>query len=106
MKLQCLTIKIVEKVVETKPEPVKEEIKPTPVATPIEETKPNNEEVIPLTFSNVSFTSVNPFVDEGTPINYTMDDVINIMVQATKECKNELNANWHLLDKLISLALE
>lgn len=96
------TIKIVEKVVETKPEPVKEEIKPTPVATPIEETKPNNEEVIPLTFSNVSFTSVNPFVDEGTPINYTMDDVINIMVQATKECKNELNANWHLLDKLIS----
>ena len=96
------TIKIVEKVVETKPEPVKEEIKPTPVATPIEETKPNNEEVIPLTFSNVSFTSVNPFVDEGTPIIYTMDDVINIMVQATKECKNELNANWHLLDKLIS----
>lgn len=96
------TIKIVEKVVETKPEPIKEEIKPTPVATPIEETKPNNEEVIPLTFSNVSFTSVNPFVDEGTPINYTMDDVINIMVQATKECKNELNANWHLLDKLIS----
>ena len=96
------TIKIVEKVVETKPEPIKEEIKPTPVATPIEENKPNNEEVIPLTFSNVSFTSVNPFVDEGTPINYTMDDVINIMVQATKECKNELNANWHLLDKLIS----
>jgi DNA polymerase III, subunit gamma and tau len=96
------TIKIVEKVVETKPEPIKEEIKPTPVATPIEETKPNNEEVIPLTFSNVSFTSVNPFVDEGTPIIYTMDDVINIMVQATKECKNELNANWHLLDKLIS----
>ena len=96
------TIKIVEKVVETKPEPVKEEIKPTPVATPIEEAKPNNEEVIPLTFSNVSFTSVNPFVDEGTPINYTMDDVINIMVQATKECKNELNANWHLLDKLIN----
>ena len=96
------TIKIVEKVVETKPEPVKEEIKPTPVATPIEETKSNNEEVIPLTFSNVSFTSVNPFVDEGTPIIYTMDDVINIMVQATKECKNELNANWHLLDKLIS----
>ncbi len=96
------TIKIVEKVEETKPTPIKEEIEPTPVVTPIEENKPTNEEIIPLTFSNVSFTSVNPFVDEGTPINYTLEDIINIMVQATKECKNELNSNWYLLDKLIN----
>ena len=59
-------------------------------------------EVIPLTFTNVSFSSVNPFVEEGTPIQYSIEDVINIMVQATKENKVALKSKWNLLDKLIS----
>lgn len=97
-------VKVIEKIVEVKPQ--EQEVKPVETPQIVVEKPPVKEEekteVLPLTFTNVSFASVNPFVEDGTPINYTIEDVINIMVQATKESKNALNNNWSLLDKLMS----
>lgn len=76
-----------------------------PLVTPTFNSLPHPEpkaDPLPPSFTNVSFTSVQPFAEEGTPIVYTMDDILNIMVQATKEAKNNLNQNWHLLDQLLS----
>lgn len=96
-------IKAVEKIIkeEVKEDKKIDEIKPDPIIE--KQTSPSNElDVLPLTFTNVSFSSVTPFVEDGTPITYTMDDIINIMVQATKEDKNNLKSKWNLLDKLIT----
>lgn len=78
--------------------PVQQEqlVKPKPVveANPVVEAQLN---------SGVSFTAVQPLCEEnGTPISYSMDDVLNIMVQATKECKTRLNDNLVLLEKLLT----
>lgn len=98
---KAVEVKVVEKIVEVKKEEPQVEAKPQPVVKEpiIEEPKVD---VLPLTFTNVSFASVNNFVEEGTPINYSIEDIINIMVQATKECKMNLNSQWYLLDKLIN----
>ncbi len=90
-------VKVIEKVVEVKKPTIIQEEKKEEIKT--EEIK---EEVLPLTFTNVSFSSVNTFVEEGTPINYTLDDIVNIMVQATKEEKTKIVNNWKLLDKLLT----
>ena len=90
-------VKVIEKVVEVKKPTITQEEKKEEIKT--EEIK---EEVLPLTFTNVSFSSVNTFVEEGTPINYTLDDIVNIMVQATKEEKTKIVNNWKLLDKLLT----
>lgn len=84
-------------VVENKSSSIKEEVKPQVkvINTPVENYSNNF-------LNNVSFTSVEPLLEEGTPIDYTMDDIINIMVQATKEAKISLNNNWKLLDSLLS----
>ena len=79
-------------------QPVQQEqlVKPKPVveANPIVEAQLN---------SGVSFTAVQPLCEEnGTSINYSMEDVLNIMVQATKECKTRLNDNLVLLEKLLT----
>jgi DNA polymerase-3 subunit gamma/tau len=78
--------------------PVQQEqlVKPKPVveANPVVEAQLN---------SGVSFTAVQPLCEEnGTPISYSMEDVLNIMVQATKECKTRLNDNLVLLEKLLT----
>ena len=78
--------------------PVQQEqlVKPKPVveANPVVEAQLN---------SGVSFTAVQPLCEEnGTPILYSMEDVLNIMVQATKECKTRLNDNLVLLEKLLT----
>ena len=52
--------------------------------------------------SNVDFTNVPPFVEVGNLIQYTMEDVVNIMVQATKESKKTLNDQWLVLDRLMT----
>lgn len=94
--------KAVETVPETKGEP-KKDIPPETQAV-VEEPKAEIKEPeppLPLTFTSVNFTSVEPFSEEGHAITYTVEDVVNIMVQATKEAKNTLNGQWSLLDKLI-----
>lgn len=74
------------------------EIIPT---TKVENNK-KEEPQMPETFMNVSFTSVSPLQEEGTSVKYTLDDVLNIMVQATKEAKVALTNNWKLLDNLLT----
>ena len=71
-------------------------VKPKPVVdtTPVSEVQLN---------SGVSFTAVQPLCEDGgTTISYSMDDVLNIMVQATKDCKTRLNDNLVLLEKLLT----
>ena len=71
-------------------------VKPKPVVdtNPVSEVQLN---------SGVSFTAVQPLCeDNGTSLSYSMDDVLNIMVQATKECKTRLNDNLVLLEKLLT----
>ena len=118
---------VVEKIVYV--EKAKEETKPAQTEKPKEETVVTSQVITPVTtptykeelvtpkpivtpkepvveqpyVSNVSFTAVTSLCEEnGTKIEYTMDDLINIMVQATKDLKNKLNNNLPLLDKLLS----
>lgn len=107
-------VRIIEKTIvkeETKPVDTVSEIKSEPKKEIPEEIQPVIEEkkeeikeetALPLTFTSVNFTSVEPFSEEGHAITYTVEDVVNIMVQATKEAKNTLNSQWNLLDKLIA----
>ena len=104
--------KVVEKVI------IKEIEKPVPEETKevqlVQETPIVSEPIVeqvekPLvapTFtskvSNVDFTNVPPFVEVGNLIQYTMEDVVNIMVQATKESKKTLNDQWLVLDRLMT----
>ena len=104
--------KVVEKVIIKEIEkPVPEETKEVKLVqeTPIV-SKPIVEQVekplVAPTFtskvSNVDFTNVPPFVEVGNLIQYTMEDVVNIMVQATKESKKTLNDQWSVLDRLMT----
>ena len=105
-------VKVIEKVeIKTieQPDVTQEVVEPIEVVQNVPETKVeptpsvNKEiDVVPSSFSNVSFSSVNPLVEEGTPINYATEDIINIMVQATKDNKMALKSKWGLLDKLLS----
>ena len=99
--------KVIIKEVEKSVTEVKEEVKSietTPIVEkPIEKVEqPVVSQVITSKISNVDFTNVPPFVEVGNLINYTMEDVINIMVQATKESKKILNDEWGSLDRLLT----
>lgn len=79
-----------------------QEIKPKIVEEKIEPTKPTNEKDNSLRYFNVTFNNIEQLVEEGTSINYTLEDVLNIMVQATKDAKIALNNNWKQLDSLLN----
>lgn len=93
----------------------KEEVKPViSLSTTVQETKPKiieekiepikqtNEKDNNLRYFNVTFNNVEQLTEEGTPINYSLEDVLNIMVQATKDAKIALNNNWKQLDSLLN----
>ena len=67
-----------------------------------EETKEEVVSSIPLNFTNSNFANVASFSEEGHTISFTTDELINIMVQATKEARNKLTEKWPLLDRLTS----
>jgi len=79
-----------------------QETKPKIVEEKIEPTKPTNEKDNSLRYFNVTFNNIEQLVEEGTSINYTLEDVLNIMVQATKDAKIALNNNWKQLDSLLN----
>lgn len=53
--------------------------------------------------NNVDFSSTKEIVDDGHKIEFTNDDILNIMVQANKEYKNKLNQNKSVLDRLLTI---
>lgn len=53
--------------------------------------------------NNVDFSSTKEIVDDGHKIEFTNEDILNIMVQANKEHKNKLNQNKSVLDRLLTI---
>ena len=99
--------KVIIKEVEKPVEEVKEDVKPIEVTPTVEKQiekveQPIITQIIPSKISNVDFTNVPPFVEVGNLISYTMEDIVNIMVQATKESKKILNDEWGSLDRLLT----
>lgn len=79
-----------------------QETKPKIIEEKIEPIKQTNEKDNNLRYFNVTFNNVEQLTEEGTPINYSLEDVLNIMVQATKDAKIALNNNWKQLDSLLN----
>lgn len=53
--------------------------------------------------NNADFSSTKEIVDDGHKIEFTNEDILNIMVQANKEYKNKLNQNKSVLDRLLTI---
>ena len=53
--------------------------------------------------NNVDFSATKEIVDDGHKIEFTNEDILNIMVQANKEHKNKLNQNKSVLDRLLTI---
>ncbi len=53
--------------------------------------------------NNTDFSSTKEIVDDGHKIEFTNEDILNIMVQANKEYKNKLNQNKSVLDRLLTI---
>lgn len=53
--------------------------------------------------NNADFSSIKEIVDDGHKIEFTNEDILNIMVQANKEYKNKLNQNKSVLDRLLTI---
>lgn len=107
LKLTSYEDEIRKEVVEIPVEVKKVETKPieTEVIKTIEKEtiKPVvQEESFTSLFPNINLSSINQFAEIGTPLEFTTEDIINIMIQATKENKSLLKEKWNLLDKLIS----
>ncbi len=85
---------VVETVVQPS-EPVKENITP-PVEVEKEQTEPQIESDLKADIKETSEGNMKNAIKEGI-VKYSTDDVINLLVQATKEDKKEVSERWGLL---------